>query len=122
FATSVSVASLKDTFWPAQKAIADTHGLDLRQYEGGLHYVGNVYLTGYGGNPQFTEFLVNIGHTKETADVYAAMYSTFFQVGGHYPSKFVEAGLTSRYGTWAGLRFIPGDESNPVWVATRAAN
>jgi hypothetical protein len=122
FSTSVSVRSLKENFWPAQKAVADAHGLDLRQYEGGLHYVGDTYLAGYGGNPQFTEFLVNIGHTKETAEIYSAMYAAFFQVGGNYPAKFVEAGQTSQYGTWAGMRFIPGDEINPVWTATRDAN
>jgi hypothetical protein len=50
------------------------------------------------------------------------MYAAFFQLGGHYPAKFVEAGQTSQWGTWAGMRFIPGDEDNPVWVATRNAN
>jgi len=120
--TSVSVKSLTETFWPAQKAIADAHGLDLRQYEGGSQYVGDLFLAGYGGNPQFTEYLVNIGNTEETAEVYAAMYAAFFQVGGHYPAKFVEATSPGPFGTWGGMRFIPGDESNPVWVATLAAN
>ena len=120
--TTNSVKSLKEKSWPAQKTIADAYGLDFRQYEGGLHYVGDILLAGYGGNPQFTEYLVNIGHTKETAEVYAAMYAAFFQIGGHYPAKFVEAGQTSQYGTWAGLRFIPGDESNPIWVTTLKAN
>ena len=79
-------------------------------------------MSGFGGNPQFTEYLVNTGHTKETAEVYAAMYAAFFQIGGHYPAKFVEGGQTSQYGTWAGMRSIPGDENNPVWIATRRAN
>jgi hypothetical protein len=122
FVTRVSVKSLKEQFWPAQKAIADAHRLELRQYEGGLHFVGDIYLAGYGGNPQFTEYLVNIGHTQETADVYAAMYSAFFEIGGRYPSKFVELGQPSPYGTWGGVRFIPGDENNPVWIATSNAN
>jgi len=50
------------------------------------------------------------------------MYDAFFGIGGRYPSKFVEGGQTSRYGTWAGMRFIPGDEGNPVWRAVRRAN
>lgn len=120
--TTSNIASLRDQIWPAQKAIADAYGLDLRQYEGGLHYVGDIFLTGYGGNPQFTDYLIHIGHSKETAEVYAAMYSAFFQIGGHYPAKFVEAAPSSPFGTWGGMRFIPGDEGNPVWVATRNAN
>ena len=122
FDTVVSVASLRDKFWPGQKVLADAVGLDLRQYEGGLHFVGDAYLTGYGGNPQFTEFVINTSHTQETANVYAAMYQAFFKIGGHYPAKFVEAGTPGQYGTWGGMRFIPGDDSNPVWVATRESN
>ena len=122
FVTGHSIASLRDKIWPAQKAIADAAELDLRQYEGGLHFVGDIHLQGYGGNPQFSDYLVHIGHTKETADVYAAMYSAFFKIGGHYPSKFVEAGPSGPYGTWGGMRFIPGDEHNPVWAAVRKAN
>jgi hypothetical protein len=122
FNTYVSVAALRDRFWPAQKALADSAGLELRQYEGGLHFVGNIYLTGFGGNPEFTEFVVNTGHTQETADVYAAMYAAFWRVGGHYPAKYVEVAATSAWGTWGGIRFIPGDETNPVWTATEKAN
>jgi hypothetical protein len=120
--TRVSVASLRDTFWPEQKAIADAHGLQLRQYEGGLHFVGDGYLNGYGGNEQFTDYLLNSGYTRETAAVYAAMYEAFFLVGGQYPSKFVEGGRPSPYGTWGGMRYIPGDEDNPVWAEVRKVN
>jgi hypothetical protein len=102
--------------------MADAAGLDLRQYEGGLHFVGDIYLTGYGGNQQFNEYMINTSHTQETAEVYAAMYATFFEIGGHYPAKFTEFGGASPYGTWGGMRFLPGDETNPVWVATRKAN
>jgi hypothetical protein len=122
FATVHSIASLKDKIWPAQKSVADAAGLDLRQYEGGLSFAGDIQLAGYGGNPQFTDYLVHIGYTQETAHVYAAMYSAFFQIGGHYPAKFVEGGSSGPYGMWAGMRFIPGDQGNPVWVATRDAN
>ena len=63
----LSVANLRDRYWPAQKTITDAHGLELTQYEDGLFFVGDVFLQGYGGNRQFTEYLVNIGHTEETA-------------------------------------------------------
>jgi hypothetical protein len=122
FSTYVSVKSLKEQFWPAQKTIAEAYGLELHQYEGGLHFVGDIYLAGYGGNPQFTEYLVYIGHTQETAEVYTAMYAGFFEIGGHRPSKFVELGRPSPYGTWGGMRFLPGDATNPVWTAVRSAN
>jgi hypothetical protein len=122
FITNISVASLRDKYWPAQKAIADAYGLELTQYEGGLHFVGDVFLSGYGGNRQFTEYLVNTGHTEETAAVYAAMYEAFFRIGGRNPSKFVEGGGDSQWGTWAGMRYIPGDEGNPVWRVVRQAN
>jgi hypothetical protein len=122
FVTKINIASQRDFFWPSHKAIADARGLDIRQTEGGLHFVGDTFLVGHGGNTQFTEYSNHIGHTKETADVYAAMYSAFLQIGGHYPAKFVEAGPTGPNAIWAGMRFIPGDEANPVWIATRKAN
>jgi hypothetical protein len=122
FVTEVSVARLRQVHWPAQKAIADANHLDLTQYEGGLHFVGSSYLAGYGGQPQFNEYLYSLGHSAQIAAVYTAMYDAFFGIGGRYPSKFVEGGQTSRYGTWAGMRFIPGDEGNPVWRAVRRAN
>lgn len=125
FKTSVSVSSLKSTYWPALKALASANGLELRQYEGGSHFVGDTYLNGYGGQPQFTEFLVSSGHSAEIAEVYAAGYAAFIDAGGTRPSKFVEAGPTSQFGTWAGIRYWPTaansnrtDTANPVWKAT----
>lgn len=120
--TVVSVASLKNTYWPATKAVADRYGMEFRQYEGGLHFVGDAYLNGYGGNPRFTEFLVAAGHSEETGNVYDQCYSSFVAIGGRYPAKFVEAGRNGPYGCWAGLRQIPGDDTNPVWRATLKAN
>ena len=74
------------------------------------------------GEPQLKEYLVNKGCTQMTADVYAAMYQAFILLGGVKPSKFNEAGPTSEFGTWPGLRFIPGDEANPVWETTDRYN
>lgn len=120
--TRVSVASLRQTHWPAQKKIADANGLDLRQYEGGCHFVGDPYLTGYNSNPQFTEFLLASGHSEEVAEAYRAAATAFTAIGGVYPSKFVELGCDSQYGTWQGIRFLPGDETNPVWRTVQSLN
>jgi hypothetical protein len=127
--TPLSVYSLESKFWPALKSHADANGLEPRQYEGGSHFVGDVHLSGYGGQPQFTEYLINSGHTAEVAAVYSAAFSAFVNAGGIHPSKFVEAGPTSQFGTWAGIRYWPTvangdriDTDNPVWKATSNFN
>ncbi len=103
-------------FWRAQKAIADANGLGLIQYEGGN-----------GNNAQFSpalkgeerarfmEFYRQCNHTSEDAANYTAMFNGFVQLGGKFPSKFVEARPVVYYGAWGGLRYL-GD-SNPVWDA-----
>lgn len=122
FNTRLSVDALKNEFWPKQLLLARENGLTLRQYEGGCHFVGDAYLQAYGGNPTFTDYLLHFGHSHDVAMVYTAMFAAFHEIGGEFPSKFVEAGLTSRYGTWAGIRFWPTtangnrmDTDNPVW-------
>jgi hypothetical protein len=129
YTTEYCITYLVNTIWPPQKTIATANGLELNQYEGGCHVVGNPYLTGAGGNAQYMEFLFNLGHSSEMAAVYAASYSGFFQVGGINPSKFVEGGASSQFGTWAGVRHWPlaansddDDADNPVWLAVLAAN
>ena len=59
------------------------------------------------GNRQFTEYLVNIGHTEETAAVYAAMYDAFFCIGGPSPSKFVEGAQTRNTETGPACALYP---------------
>ncbi|MEH2535994.1 hypothetical protein V1277_004706 [Bradyrhizobium sp. AZCC 1588] len=125
FISPINVANLRSTYWPALKTLATANGLDLRQYESGAHFVGDVYLTGFGGQAQFTEYLVNSGHSPEVGAVYAAGYAAFIAVGGIHPAKYTEGGASSRYGTWAGIRFWPTvangnkvDTANPVWKAT----
>jgi hypothetical protein len=129
FTTDVSVAALRTKFWPAQLSLAHANGLILQQYEGGSHLVGDAYLTGYGGNEQYTEFLLQHGHSREIAAVYSAMYDSFREIGGQYPCKHVADGTVSQYGTWAAIRYWPTlanrgskDTDNPVWQATMAAN
>lgn len=102
--------------WQAQKTIAGAHRLGLIQYEGGN-----------GNNAQFSpalvaeerarfmEFYKQCNHTPEDAANYTAMFNRFIELGGKYPSKFVEARPVVYFGAWGGLRYL-GD-SNPVWDA-----
>lgn len=129
FDTDVSVASLRDTYWPAQKAKADANGWRLVQYEGNLHFTGDSYLSGFGGQAQFTEYLFQFGHCQENADALAAMYQAWVTLVGDEASKFVEAGISSQFGAWAGILYWPTaanenatDTGNPVWQATLRAN
>ena len=64
---------------------------------------------------RFMEFYKQCNHTPEDAANYTAMFNQFIELGGKYPSKFVEARPVVYYGAWGGLRYL-GD-SNPVWDA-----
>lgn len=128
YSTSINVAVSKSTYWPNQLTIAQANGLTLRQYEGGSNVAGNLFLSGFGGQAQFTEFAVANAHSAEMATVYAAMYSGFPTIGGEFPAKFVEGGQISASGCWGGISFWPSigngntsDITNPVWLATLAA-
>lgn len=128
FSTSIHVAALKATYWPAQLTIAQANGLTLRQYEGGSNMAGNILVAGFGGQPQFTEFTVASAHSTELATAYSTMYSGFLTIGGECPAKFTEAGQLSAFGAWGGISFWPSvgngntsDAANPVWQATLAA-
>jgi hypothetical protein len=129
FSSSINVAILRSTHWPALKSLATANGMELRQYEGGLTFVGDAYLNGFGGQAQFTEYLLNCGHSPEIAGVYAAAYAAFIAVGGVHPAKYTEGGGISQYGMWAGIRFWPTvangnkiDTANPVWKVTTDFN
>jgi hypothetical protein len=103
-------------FWQRQKAIADANGLGLIQYEGGN-----------GNNAEFTpaleaeerarfmEFYKHCNHTSEDGANYTEMFNSFIELGGKYPSKFVEARPVVYYGAWGGLRYLR--DSNAVWDA-----
>jgi hypothetical protein len=61
-------------------------------YEGGSHFVGNVYLSGYGGinllGDRFTDFNINVSHSAQMARVYRAMYEAFDKIGGKLASLY----------------------------------
>jgi hypothetical protein len=60
------------------------------------------------------------GYSEEFAEVYTAMYQASTRLG-ILPSKFVDGGPPSHFGTWGAIRF-PGDEDNPVCQATKDFN
>jgi hypothetical protein len=103
-------------FWQAQKAIADANHLGLIQYEGGN---GNEAafspILEAKERTRFMEFYKHCNHTTEDAANYIVMFNRFVELGGKYPSKFVEARPIVYWGAWGGLRYL-GD-SNPVWDA-----
>jgi hypothetical protein len=108
-------------FWRAQKALADANGLGLIQYEGGNNNV--PFFVGAldpAAQAHFLEFYVNCSHTIEDARNYTSMFTSFAEMGGRYPSKFVETGAVTRFGNWGALRYL-GD-SNPVWDAVVTFN
>lgn len=112
---SVTLLNLRDTYWPAQKAIAVANGLDLSQYEGGGHFVGSTALNSNGGEPKFTEMVIVIPYREEFAELSEWMHREWFRLGGIKPSKFNESGIPSQFGAWPGRRFYPGD-NNPLWL------
>ena len=134
YMVDISVRKLKNKLWPAQKTFADRFGLTLVQYEGGCHFVGGTYISGYGGDgkniigDRFTDFLVGSAHSSELASAYAASYQAWKDLGFKHAAKYVEGGAPGRYGSWGGMRCLKmaahpnGDVDNPVWQAVVAAN
>jgi len=81
--TSVSVASMKASFWPAQLAIAPPPtALTLRHMKEGATLFGDAYLSGYGGMPNLPTTSLRNSRSEEMAAVYTAMYSAFRAIGG----------------------------------------
>jgi hypothetical protein len=102
------------SFWQAHKAIADVNGLGLIQYEG-----GNANEAEFSPaleteeRARFMEFYKQCNHTLEDAANHERMFSKFIELGGKYPSKFVDAGPVTYFGAFGALRYL-GD-NNPVW-------
>lgn len=105
-----------------QQLIANANGLELRQYEGGNTFLGNSNLN---TNSQFLFYSTNWqydtanGSPNSIGGCYRASFAAFNAVFSKYPAKYVEAGFV---GPFCGLRFYPGDESNPTWAALVAQN
>ena len=92
--------------WVAQKVIADANGLEMRQYEGGNHFIGSGPAQQYGGTPQLNKFVMQWGHSQDSADVQAAFCAAWNTLGGKEAAKFQEAGGISQFGCWAGIPLL----------------
>ncbi len=123
YTTSLSVDNYTQIYIPALIGYIETYGLGYSQYEGNYGFSGDGNLQSY-RETQLREFIVSGGHSDEMGAVYDESYIRYIALGIDNVSKFVEAGPSSQFGPWSGVRFWPltangevGDEGNPVWTA-----
>lgn len=120
-----NLGTMVNTYWPAQKVIADANGLQLRQYEGGVtQYVGDDNIVHNGA--QFTEYMLAYGVSAEHATLCKEVTKAFIRMGGLYPSRYNLQGPQGEFGVWPCYRFPPltangnvGDVANPVFQALK---
>lgn len=117
FASTISIADLKNTIWPSIQTVATANGLGLIQYEGGAH--DNLNATQY-ADAEFSEFWSAMRYDATYAALYGEMFQAFLDIGGVAPAKFVEAGGESpQFGSWGAMRWLGGGaaniDTNPVW-------
>jgi hypothetical protein len=109
-----------------QALIANSYGLKLSEYEGGITFAPTGVL-GALASAQFLDYWVNwqfvAGVTGDSTNtiggVYAAAFQALRDVNGVYSAQYNDAGPQ---GPWGSLRYIPGDEANPKWQAMVAEN
>lgn len=123
-ATTISIADLKNTIWPAIKTVANANGLGIIQYEGGAH--DNLNST-QAADSQFGDFWLTMRYDSVYAALYTEMFQAFLDGGGVAPSKFVEAQApTVLFGSWGGMRWLGGGvtniDANPVWNNVQGFN
>jgi hypothetical protein len=122
--SSVTQDTFVNSTWPAQKSLAESYGVELRQYEAGYALCGDVFLAGWGSQPQFVEFLCANAHSAEPAALIKQHMERWHAMGLKYPSQFTECGVATQFGAWNALRFWPTvangdtiDTDNPRWQA-----
>jgi hypothetical protein len=93
------------THWSDLKSRCTANGLGLKMYEGGLNWLGDAYLEGFGGNALITEFGMHFARSREGAEVVGAMYQAFLDAGGTLPAKYNQEGAISQYGPWEMVNF-----------------
>jgi hypothetical protein len=107
-----------------QSLIANIAGIVLGQYEGG----NSMSLAGIPqANPplQMVEYMNAynwdtgvVGDTTNTIqNVYATSFSQYRGALSAFPAQFNDAQPQGQFGPWGALRFIPGDNGNPKWLA-----
>jgi hypothetical protein len=117
FASTISIADLKNTVWPSIQTVATANGLGLIQYEGGAH--DNLNATQL-ADSEFVDFWSTMRYDATYAALYSEMYQAFLDIGGVAPAKFVEAlGESPAFGSWGAMRWLGGGvttiDTNPVW-------
>ena len=111
-----SLAALRD-LEAYQANVAQTNGLELVAYEGGLH----AFATSYASADQaaIVDLLKRIVNDPRIGTLYTQMANDFAQAGGHELVAFNDVGPTSKFGPWGILDNIYQDHS-PRYDALKA--
>lgn len=92
-------------YWTAQKAIADSNGLTVTEYEAGFGADVAAFVAGPNAAlyleffPQLTNSAENGANTRLNAE-------NFIAFGGHHPSQFTDAAAPSNVGGFGALPYI----------------
>jgi hypothetical protein len=100
-----TVENISTVQWPAHKAIADAAGLTMVQYEGGDHLVPNdgMYdLQSTENKAILLEFFEAATRSENMNVLMEEMRQRWVDdIGGTYPSQFVDFNVVSRFGSFA---------------------
>jgi len=100
------------TFWAANKAIADTYGLDLVAYEGGQHVLYSTSISGMSVEDQatLTTFLSGFVRSQAMAELYLELWTAWAAVSDGPFMQFGDVSAASKYGAW-GIFSALGDHN-----------
>jgi hypothetical protein len=112
-----SLEYLVDEVIPYHAEVAARYGLRLVAYEGGTHAVAHPPLN---EDDAVTDFLIEVNHSPEMADLYAQVLEGWQEAGGTLFTFFVDVQGPSRWGSWGTLRH-PWDMT-PRWATVQAYN
>ena len=108
-----SIVNSNTILWVPNKAVADSNGLRLIQYEGGD---SNALADGgRSANDAWRAAFPNTTQTPADAANYTSMMNDFITLGGEFPAKFTEANPVNIFGSFGAMRW-PGD-ANATWQA-----
>ena len=97
---------LREKAWPAHRARADKHGLDLIMYEGGTHvivpYHENV-------RPEHVEMFTEFNYSPLMDALYQDTFETWRAAGGGLFNAFVDIYSPAKWGSWGHLRHLDDD-------------
>lgn len=102
--------------WVADnRAIANTHSVDLVAYEGGQHLVG---VGGAQNNQNLTELFVSANRDQRMYDIYTRYLSEWRTQGGGLFMHFSDISSYTKFGSWGALEQI-GQRTSPKYNALR---